>query len=93
MCFIDTSTSPGENTSELRRFAVAKRCRGHGLGRRLVNTLMEHARATGVKNVWLRTQSANAVALTAYEKYGFKVDGEYVPFKNMKTHVLSRDVN
>jgi GNAT superfamily N-acetyltransferase len=45
--------------------------RGHGLARRLLDCLTEHARGLGARRVWLR---ASAQGRRVYEPYGFSGD-------------------
>lgn len=89
---LDIKTSPGDDSAELRRLAVAAKYRGRGIGRQLVKVVMAHARATGVESVYLRTSSSNVGALIAYRKYGFEIEKEYDMFKKLETHILRLEV-
>jgi amino-acid N-acetyltransferase len=46
------------HTALLRSAAVVREVRGSGIGSRLVKTLLEHARAQGVRDVYLLTTTA-----------------------------------
>ena len=49
-----------------------------GIGRRLLDAAITHARKAGAVRLVLRVNKHNAAALSAYEKYGFRVYGEHV---------------
>ncbi len=49
-----------------------------GIGRRLLDAVIAHARLAGADRLVLRVNKHNAVALAAYAKYGFRVYGEHV---------------
>ena len=48
---------------------VEKEARGHALGKRLVQSILDHPRLQGLRRVCLATKDAHAL----YQKYGFKV--------------------
>jgi GNAT superfamily N-acetyltransferase len=54
---------------------VAPEYQGHGLGRALVGTVLDAARAEGVALVVLTVTAGNREATTLYEKCGFKSFG------------------
>lgn len=58
---------------QLRLLAVEKAHRRHGLGRKLVNVLLEKARALGYKKIILWTAAPLDSAIRQYERFGFKV--------------------
>jgi GNAT superfamily N-acetyltransferase len=67
---------PGEDDAgawRLRGVAVLEPFRGHGVGRRLVEACVAHARAQGGTRLWF---NAAARARVFYERMGFKVEGE-----------------
>lgn len=67
---------PGEADAgawRLRGVAVLEPFRGHGVGRRLVEACVAHARAQGGTRLWF---NAAARARVFYERMGFKVEGE-----------------
>ena len=49
--------------------------RGRGIGRRLVETAFEAARAAGARNAWLETSNLNVPGVRAYERLGFRLCG------------------
>lgn len=49
-----------------------------GIGRRLLDAVIAHAREAGAVRLVLRVNKYNAAALTAYARYGFRVYGEHV---------------
>jgi putative acetyltransferase len=51
---------------------ILKSARGRGLGKRLLEDLLEAARRGGFAEVWLETNSVLTVATRLYEKYGFQ---------------------
>lgn len=58
---------------------VDPRCRGRGVGRRLVSAVSEWARGVGAVRVHLWVTETNGPALTLYERTGFRVTGERQP--------------
>jgi putative acetyltransferase len=58
-------------TAELVKLTVAEPVRGRGLGRRLVETCVEHARNAGMARVTLVSSSRLVAALALYESLGF----------------------
>jgi putative acetyltransferase len=58
--------------AELCKMYILKSARGRGLGKRLLEDLLEAARQGGFAEVWLETNSVLTVATSLYEKYGFQ---------------------
>lgn len=58
---------------QLRWFLLVPEARGLGLGRRLLNTALDYARARGLSRVYLWTFADLAAALHLYECAGFTV--------------------
>ena len=53
--------------------------RGRGLGKRLLEDLLEAARKSGFREVWLETNSVLTKAISLYMKYGFQpVDADHL---------------
>jgi putative acetyltransferase len=67
--------------AELCKMYLEKGARGQGLGRRLLEDVLDAARRGGFSEVWLETNSALRDAITLYRQYGFQpVDsGELLP--------------
>ncbi|WP_370188576.1 GNAT family N-acetyltransferase [Aeromicrobium sp.] len=61
----------GDGSAEVKRMWVDARARGTGLGRRLLATLEEHARALGYRRVRLDTNDQLVAALTLYRSAGY----------------------
>jgi ribosomal-protein-alanine N-acetyltransferase len=57
--------------AELLTIAVAADCRRHGVGRRLLAAVIEHARHKGVHNLFLEVGADNAPARSLYAQAGF----------------------
>jgi len=55
------------------RMAVRKAWRGQGVGSRLLNSLLDTARAQGLTDVYLNAQTQ---AVPFYTRHGFQVEGE-----------------
>ncbi|MCU0975343.1 MAG: GNAT family N-acetyltransferase [Steroidobacteraceae bacterium] len=71
---------------KIGRVAVARRCRGTGLGRQIMKLLTDAARHRGMTEVRL---SAQLSAMPFYEKLGFRAEGEVfeeagIPHRNMR---------
>ena len=56
-------------------FHVAETHRGRGIGRQLMEAVVEKARESGFRIVGLETQNTNVPAITFYHKVGFEIDG------------------
>jgi len=61
--------APGE--FELAKMAVTASCQGTGIGRRLLEAAMAHARASGAERLYLETNSQLTPAIRLYESFGF----------------------
>jgi putative acetyltransferase len=57
---------------ELRKMYLHRAYRGRGLGRRLLEDALTHARQSGFRRVTLETASVLKEAVRLYESYGFK---------------------
>lgn len=64
--------SMGGDVYELSKMAVAPNLRGQGLGRRLLEYAIEHARALGAKSLWLGSNTKLENAIHLYESVGFQ---------------------
>ncbi|WMC12199.1 GNAT family N-acetyltransferase [Oceanimonas pelagia] len=62
----------GDN-ARLRKFATSAECQGQGVGSAVLEFLIEHLRARGVRVFWF---DARASALDFYQRFGFAVEGE-----------------
>ena len=60
--------------AELEDVVVAARARGQGLGRRLGEAAIAHARGLGCQAVGLTTNERNGPALALYEALGLRAD-------------------
>jgi len=62
--------SPGE--AEFRALAVAPQARGRGVGRALLQAVIDRARASGVRHLLLCTQTTMLAAQHLYTEAGFR---------------------
>jgi DNA-binding MarR family transcriptional regulator/GNAT superfamily N-acetyltransferase len=65
-----------DTTGQLRLLLVEPSARGLGLGRRLVDEVVRHARADGRKRVVLWTRDCLTSARRIYQAAGFRLDSE-----------------
>jgi ribosomal protein S18 acetylase RimI-like enzyme len=61
-----------EASAELKRLYVRPQCRGHRLGRLLVEVAVARAREAGLKSVRLDTFPSMIEAITLYRSFGFR---------------------
>lgn len=73
----------GCSDTELATFYVQPRHHGKGIGKALLNAAVQHCRVTGVKSLWLATNSENTPAINFYLAQGFEQVGH--------THFRLRD--
>lgn len=64
--------------AEVRRLYVARGMHGSGLGRELMEALLEAARTGGADCVWLGVWERNPRAIAFYRKSGYAAFGEHV---------------
>ncbi|HXH33455.1 MAG TPA: ribosomal protein S18-alanine N-acetyltransferase [Plantibacter sp.] len=58
--------------ADIQTIAVAERARGRGLGRLLMQSLIEQARQQDTAQVFLEVRADNPVAITLYRSLGFE---------------------
>lgn len=66
-------TDEGDGLGRVRFFALDRSARGSGLGRRLLDTLLAHAREHGYKRLELVTFSDLRAAAHLYRSAGFRL--------------------
>ena len=72
---VDRAKAPnGRHRAELRRLVVRADRRGSGIGRALVEAATDHARAAGLRLLWLTTHEGT-VAERVYEQLGWQRSG------------------
>jgi putative acetyltransferase len=57
---------------EVAKMTVAEKCRGQGIGKKLLSHVIEYAEGTGVKRLYLETNSKLVNAIHVYELLGFR---------------------
>jgi putative acetyltransferase len=62
----------GENEYELAKMTVASEARGLGIGRKLLQFAIEHARKIGVRRLYLESNTKASDAVHLYEALGFR---------------------
>ncbi len=71
------SLFPRGDDFQFRKFAVDPKVQKMGIGRQLLNYIIELARADGGKRIWC---NARVTAIDFYKKAGFQITG--APFSN-----------
>jgi ribosomal-protein-alanine N-acetyltransferase len=61
--------------ADLANLAVAPAARGKGIGRRLVENVVDDARTAGIEEIYLEVRDSNARAIALYESAGFRACG------------------
>jgi ribosomal protein S18 acetylase RimI-like enzyme len=69
--------------------SVLKEWMSKGIAARLMSQCIEHAKASGMRQVSLEVASDNAPAIRLYEKSGFAVGKVNAPFVTMDLHLKS----
>ena len=69
-----------DGVCELKRIFVGEAARGHGLGRKLTEALMEDARAHGFRTVRLDSAKLLHEAIALYHGMGFKDRSPYLDY-------------
>ncbi|WP_433020605.1 GNAT family N-acetyltransferase [Kribbella sp. CA-294648] len=65
--------------AEVRKMFVAPEYRGHGLGRKILSALEQHAAANGAQQMLLETGALNYAAIRLYLASGYEAIAPYVP--------------
>lgn len=63
------------DTAEVQTIAVARGAQGRGIGRMLLDRLLDRARERGARTLALEVRADNSTALSLYRSSGFVVDG------------------
>ena len=64
--------SPLDFAADIQTIAVSSKARGAGLGRGLMQRLLQHAAAAGSEQVFLEVKASNEVAISLYRSLGFE---------------------
>lgn len=75
----DAQTEDGyENSLEVQRIYILKKCKGKGIGSELMKLSEEEAKKYGLSYIWLGVWEHNTAAIEFYKKNGFKKFSEHV---------------
>jgi ribosomal protein S18 acetylase RimI-like enzyme len=78
--FIIAEPHHWNNSLSVWEFHVADRFRRQGIGRRLMEAVVEKASAAGLRVIVCETQNTNVTAIKAYRAMGFRVEGIDISF-------------
>lgn len=78
--------APQAQNADLEKVFVARRCRGSGAGRLLMEHLIAQARAAGVEVLTLQCRGNNHGAIRLYERLGFHEYGRIPDFVGSGRH-------
>lgn len=73
------------NSLYLSNLLVSGKKRQKGIGKLLIQNIIEHAKNKNIRLIELETQNTNVPAITFYQKQGFKITG-------LKTNLYNKDV-
>ena len=66
---------PSDLSGDITTIGVAKKHQGRGLGRALVEALVDRAKRSGAEQLFLEVKKSNESAIFLYESFGFeKID-------------------
>ena len=71
----------------LMDIAVVQHCRGRGVGKALLQPVLDKAKARSMREVWLEVRESNLAAIHLYETHGFEhieLRKNYYPTENGK---------
>ncbi len=69
--------------------SVLKEWAGKGIAARLISQCIEHAKASGMRQISLEVAEDNMPAIKLYEKYGFVAGKANTPFATMNLYLKS----
>jgi GNAT superfamily N-acetyltransferase len=78
------------NTVELKRMFVSPEARGLGLAQKIIKELEEEARTQGFEVMILETLYKQVEAINLYQKVGFEIVENYVPYVGLANSVCMR---
>ncbi len=82
-----------DDIAELKRMYVVPACRGTGAADALMASLVEHARAHGVRVLRLETGDKQHAAVAFYRRHGFAEVPRFPPYVDSATSVcMQRDL-
>jgi N-acetylglutamate synthase-like GNAT family acetyltransferase len=73
ICFAILNINLRERNVEILSFGVLKEFQGRHYGTKLMQKLIEEFRSMEIKNISLVVQKTNKIAISLYEKFGFKL--------------------
>ena len=76
----------GQGEWEVAKMAVTANCQGQGIGRRVLQAVVDAARAAGARRLWLETNHAMTPAIRLYERMGFR----HIPAERCKPSLYAR---
>ena len=83
-----------ESVGEVRTLFVRPTCRGMGVGKQLVETILENARQFGYQQVRLDTLGFMHSALNLYRSFGFEDIPPYIDLSdNLKQYICFLELN
>ena len=81
-----------EHVLHFEALAVAPAARGLGVGSRLIEAMIDEARARGARKFGLRALSTNEQAIRLYQRYGFREEGRLIDEIRLPDGSFAHDV-
>ncbi|MBE6648229.1 MAG: ribosomal-protein-alanine N-acetyltransferase [Ruminococcaceae bacterium] len=78
------------DSAEIFTVAVDEKCRGKGIGGKILSSLIEFCNSKNAESIFLEVEEGNHSAIGLYEKFGFSAVGVRKGFYHGKNAIIMR---